>query len=32
MNSEFKQKLSTVIANLHDYANRLKIWQKPSLP
>lgn len=25
MNSEFKQKLSTVIANLHDYANQLKI-------
>ena len=24
MNSEFKQKLSTVIANLHDYANQLK--------
>lgn len=24
MNSEFKQKLSTVIVNLHDYANQLK--------
>lgn len=24
MNSEFKQKISTVIANLHDYANQLK--------